>query len=106
MLNALALETAKDVLSMLAQELLGMKPCLYLVEINIFSLNHVIVRITKIMNNFLKHLKILTFKIIFLCQKLVKYFPEKFSYKNIGLDDHFLPKNVFEKFDFQNTFFS
>ena len=36
MLNALALETVKDFLSMLAQKLLGMKPCLYLVEINIF----------------------------------------------------------------------
>ena len=31
-----------------------------------FSLNHVIVRFTKIMNNLLKHIKIGTFKIIFL----------------------------------------
>ena len=40
---------------------LDMKPCMHLVEISIFSLNHVIVRLTKIMNNLLKHLKILVF---------------------------------------------
>ena len=46
---------------------LDMKPCMHLVEISIFSLNHVIVRLTKIMNNLLEHLKIRTFKVIFLC---------------------------------------
>jgi hypothetical protein len=40
---------------------------MHLVEISIFSINHVIVRLTKIMNNLLKHLKIRTFKVIFLC---------------------------------------
>ena len=46
---------------------LDLKPFMHLVEISIFSLNHVIVRLTKIMNNFLEHLKILTFKDILLC---------------------------------------
>ena len=46
---------------------LDMKPYVHLVEISIFSLNHVIIRLTKIMNNLLKHLKIRTFKVIFLC---------------------------------------
>ena len=76
-----------------------MKPCMRLVEISIFSLNHVIVRLTKIMNNLLEHLKIRTFKVIFLCQKLVESF-QKISMKNIGLGDQLLLKNVFEIFDF------
>ena len=46
---------------------LDTKPCMHLVEISIFSLNHVIVRLTKIMNNLLQHLKIRTFRVIFLC---------------------------------------
>ena len=46
---------------------LDMKPCMHLVKIGIFSLNHVIVRLTKIMNNLLEHIKIRTFKVIFLC---------------------------------------
>ena len=41
-----------------------MKPCMHLVEISIFSLNHV--KLTKIMINLLEHLKIRTFKVIFL----------------------------------------
>ena len=32
-----------------------------------FSLNHVILRLTKIMNNLLEHFKICTFKALFLC---------------------------------------
>ena len=36
-------------------------------EISIFSLNNVTVRLTKIMKNLLKHHKIRTFKVIFLC---------------------------------------
>ena len=79
---------------------LDMKPCVHLVEISIFSLNHVIIRLTQIMNNFLKHLKIRTFKVIFLCQKLVESFPKTFSMKNIWLEDQLLVKNVFENFDF------
>ena len=46
---------------------LDMKSCMTLVEISIFLLNHVIVRLTKIMNNLLEHIKIRTFKVIFLC---------------------------------------
>ena len=39
------LESVQDFLIML-----DMKPCMHLVEISIFSLNYVIVRLTKIMN--------------------------------------------------------
>ena len=48
-----------------------------LVEISIFSLNNVTVRITKIKNNLLKHLKILIFKVIFLVFKIGRIFPLK-----------------------------
>ena len=71
-----------------------------IVEISICSLNHVIVRLTKIMNNLLEHLKIRTFKVIFLCQKLVESFQKNISMKNIRLGDQLLLKNVFENFDF------
>ena len=50
-------------------------------------------------NNLLEHLKIRTFKVIFLCQKLVESFQKK-SMKNIRLGDQLLLKNVFEIFDF------
>ena len=43
--TAFLLESVQDFLIKLE-----MKPCLHLVEISIFSLNHVIVRLTKIMN--------------------------------------------------------
>ena len=33
-----------------------MKPCIHVMEISIFSLNHVNIRLTKIMNHFLEHL--------------------------------------------------
>ena len=46
---------------------LGMKPCMHLAEINTFLLNNVTVRLNKIMNNLLKHLKIRIFKAIFHC---------------------------------------
>ena len=46
---------------------LDMKPYMHLVEISLFSLNHVIIRLTKIMNNLLEHIKIRNFKVIFLC---------------------------------------
>ena len=76
----LKVESVQDFLSKL-----DMKPCVHLVEISIFSLNHAIIRLTKIMNNLLKHLKIRTFKVIFLCQKLVESFQKKLSMKNIWL---------------------
>ena len=47
------------------------KPLMHLLEISTVSLNNVIVRLTKIMNNLLKDCKIRTFKVIFQCLKLV-----------------------------------
>ena len=47
---------------------------IYLLKINIFSLNHVIIRPTKIMNNLLKDWKIRTFKVIFQHQKSMESF--------------------------------
>ena len=44
---------------------LDIKPRMYLVEIRIFSLNNVTVRLTKILNNLLEHLKIRTSKSFF-----------------------------------------
>ena len=44
---------------------------IHLVKITIFSLNNVIVRLTKFMNNLLEHLKFRTSRVIFLCKKLV-----------------------------------
>ena len=51
------LETVKDSFSKLANKL-----CTHLVEISISPLNHVFIRLTKIMNNLVKDRKILTFK--------------------------------------------
>ena len=44
---------------------LGMKPCMHLAEINTFLLNNVTVRLTEILNNLPKYIKILFFKVIF-----------------------------------------
>ena len=54
-------------------------PCMHLEEISIFSLHNVTVRLTKIMNNLLEHLKILIFKVIFQCWKSVEIFHPKIS---------------------------
>ena len=56
------LETVQDFSIKLGK---GIKPRMHILEINIFSLNHVIVRPTKIMNNLLKDGKIMTVKVIF-----------------------------------------
>ena len=53
---------------------LGIKPLMHLLKISIFSLNNDIIRLTKIMNNPVKNLKILRFKVIIECLKSVKYF--------------------------------
>ena len=45
---------------------LDIKPLMHLLEISTFSLNKVIVRLTKIMNNLLEYLKICNVKVIFL----------------------------------------
>ena len=65
------LETVQDFLIKL-----DIKPLMHLLEISIFSLNNDLVRLTKIMNNLVKDLKILSFKVIFQCLKLV-IFPKK-----------------------------
>ena len=77
-----------------------MNPRMHLVETSIFSLNNVTVRLTKIMNNLLEHFKILIFKVIFQCWKLIEYFEFFFSLKNIDLRDQLLIKHFFENFDF------
>ena len=79
---------------------LGIKPRMHLLEISIFSLNNDIVTLTKIMNNLVKGLKILSFKVIFQCLKLVESFPQKISVKNIWLGDQLLSMKFFENFDF------
>ena len=57
---------------------LGIKLIMHLLKKSIFSLNNDIVRLTKIMNNLVKDLKILSFKVIFQCLKLVQSFQKKF----------------------------
>ena len=46
-------------------------------EMSIFSLNNDLVRLTKILNNLAKDLKILSLKVTFQCLKLVKSFQKK-----------------------------
>ena len=75
---------------------LDIKPLMHLLEISIFSLN---VRLTKIMNNLVKDIKILSFKVIFKCLKLVESFKKK-SVKNIWLEDQLILIKFFENFDF------
>ena len=65
---------------------LGIKPLMHQLEISIFSLYNDLVRLTKIMNNLGKDLKILSFKVILKCLKLVKSFQKKISVKNIWLE--------------------
>ena len=88
------LETTQDFLIKL-----GIKPLMHLLEISIFLL-------TKIMNNLVKDLKILSFKVIFKCLKLVESFQKKFSVKNIGLEDQLILLIFFENLDFQSTLFT
>ena len=57
-----------------------------LVEISIFSLDKVTIRLTEIMNKLLEYLKILIFKVIFQCGKLIESFQKEFSLKNMGLN--------------------
>ena len=58
------LETVQDFLIKL-----DIKPLMHILKISIFSLNNHLVRLTKIMNNLVKDLKILSFKVIFKCLK-------------------------------------
>ena len=52
------------------------------------------------MNNLVKDLKILSFKVIFQCLKLVESFRKKNSVKNIWLGDQLILMKFFENFDF------
>ena len=79
---------------------LDIKPLMHLLEISISSLNIDLVRLTKNMNNLVKDLKILSFKVIFQCLKLVKSFQKK-SVKNTWLEDQLLLMKFFENFDFK-----
>ena len=89
------LETVQDFLIKL-----GFKPLMRLLEIGIFSLNNDLVRLTKIMNNLVKDLKILSFKVIFQCLKLVESFQKNNSVKNIWLGDQLILMKFSENFDF------
>ena len=88
------LDTVQDFLNKL-----GMKPCINLVEISNFSLNHVTVRLTVIMNNLLEHLEILIFKVIFQGWKLVESFKKKIC-EEYWTRNQLLNKYLFENFDF------
>ena len=64
-------------------------------------------KLTKIMNNLLKHLKIRTFKVIFLCLKFVKSFQQKkFSMKKSVdfVGSYFLQNPHFKRPTFINFF--
>ena len=67
--KAFGVDTVQDLLIKL-----GIKPHLHILKISIFSLNHLIVRPTKVMNNLLKVCKICTSKGIFRHQKSTKPF--------------------------------
>ena len=97
----LMLDTVQDFLIKL-----GIKPHLHKLKISIFSLNHVIVRPTKIMNNLLKVCKICTFKVIFRYQKSTKSFWIFFSVKSIWLGDQLSSMQLFDIFDVISTLFS
>ena len=77
---------------------LDIKPLMHVLETSIFSLNNDLVRLTKIMNSLVKDLKILSFKVIFQCLKLVKSFQKKNSVKNIWLGDQLILMKFFENF--------
>ena len=88
------LETVQDFLIKL-----GIKTLMHLSKISIFSLNNDLVRLTKIMNNLVKDLKILNFKVIFQCLKLVESFQFFFSVRNISFWKQLLLMKFFENFD-------
>ena len=69
----LRVETVQDFLIKL-----DIKPQVRLLEISIFSLNNDLVRLTKLMNNPVKDLKILRFKVIFKRLKLVNLSKKNF----------------------------
>ena len=58
------------------------------------------------MNNLVKDLKILSFKVIFKCLKLAESFQKKISVKNIWLEGQLILMKFFENFDFESTCFT
>ena len=70
-----------------------------------FSLNHVIIRPTKIMNNIIKDCKILTFKVIFDHQKSTESFWIFFSVENIRVGDNFNKWNFLKTLIFKVLYF-
>ena len=85
---------------------LGIKPCMHVLKISLFSLNHVIVRPIKIMNNHLKICKIGTFKVIFRHQKSTESFWFFFSLKYFLTRRRQIYMIFFENFYFCSTLFS
>ena len=65
-------ETVQDLLFKL-----DIKQLMHPLETSIFSLNNDLFRLTKIMNNLVKDLQILSFKVIFQGLKLVESFQKK-----------------------------
>ena len=101
-LNTYPLETVQDFLIKL-----DIKPLMHLLEISIYSLNNDLVRLNKIMNNLVKDLKILSFKVIFQCLKLAESFQKKKkSVKNIWFGEQLILMKFFENFDFWITLFT
>ena len=94
-LRTYSLDTVQDFLIKL-----GIKPSLHILKISNFSLNHVIVRPTKIMSNLLKVCKNFTFKVIFRHQNSIESCWFFFSVNNIWLEDQLLLMKFFENFDF------
>ena len=60
----------------------------------------------KLLNNLVKDLKILSFKVIFQYLKSVESFPKKISVKNIWFRHQLILMNFFENFDLLSTFFT
>ena len=80
---------------------LDIKPLMHLLEISISSLNNDPVKLTKIMNNLVKDLKILSFKVIFQClkSKIGRNFSKESFGENIWLEDQLILMNFLENFD-------
>ena len=74
-----------------------MKPRKHLVEISIFSLNHVYVRLTKIMNNLVKDRIILTVKVIFQPLKLIETFTIFFCEESENRTPTYIINDLFSK---------
>ena len=72
---------------------------MHLVEISIFSLNHVVVRLAKIMNNLLENSKFILSKSFFRAKSWSNLSPKKFYEEYLTRRPTFI-ENVFANFDF------